>query len=127
METGMDPTKTYNETSELMRRFNDAFRFHDPAALLELVAADCVIENSQPAPNGSRHVGRDACLAVWQGLATATGTQFSLEEVFVAGERAVIRWRYRFGEGESGSIRGVNVMRVRAGQIVEALGYVKGA
>jgi ketosteroid isomerase-like protein len=127
METGMDPTTTFNETSELMRRFNDAFRFHDPAALLELVAADCVIENTQPAPNGSRHVGRDACLAVWQGLATATGTQFSLEEVFVAGERAVIRWRYRFGEGESGSIRGVNVMRVRAGQIVEALGYVKGA
>jgi ketosteroid isomerase-like protein len=127
MEAGMDPTTTYNATSELMRRFNDAFRFHDPAALLELVAADCVIENTQPAPNGSRHVGRDACLAVWQGLASATSTQFNLEEVFVAGERAVIRWRYRFGDGESGSIRGVNVMRVRGGQIVEALGYVKGA
>lgn len=122
----MDPTTTWNETSELMRRFNDAFRFHDSAALLDLVADDCVIENTQPAPNGSRHVGRDACLLLWQGLATAVGTQFNLEEVFVAGERAVIRWRYRFGEGESGSIRGVNVMRVRAGRIVEALGYVKG-
>lgn len=123
----MDPTTTFNATSELMRRFNDAFRFHDPAAFLDLIAADCVIENTQPAPNGSRHVGRDACLAVWQGLASAEGTQFNLEEVFVAGERAIIRWRYRFGEGESDSIRGVNVMRVRDGQIVEALGYVKGA
>ena len=31
-----------NEPSELMRRFNDAFRFHDPAALEPLVADDCV-------------------------------------------------------------------------------------
>ena len=123
----MNGVTSYNETSELMRKFNDAFRFHDPAALVELVAEDCVIENTQPAPNGSRHEGRAACLAVWQGLATASGTQFNLEEIFVAGERAVIRWRYRFGDGESDSIRGVNVMRVRGGVIVEALGYVKGA
>ena len=118
---------TFNQTAELMRRFNDAFRFHDPGALVELIAKDCVIENTNPAPEGSRHVGRDACLAVWQGLASAAGTQFSLEEVFVAGERALIRWRYRFAAGETGSIRGVNVMRVRDGLIVEALGYVKGA
>lgn len=118
---------TWNETAELMRRFNDAFRFHDPAALAGLVAEDCVIENTQPAPNGSRHVGREACLAVWQGLAAATDTQFELEEVFVVDDRAIIRWRYRFGPGEAGSIRGVNLMRVRAGRIVEAMGYVKGA
>jgi len=118
---------TWNETAELMRRFNDAFRFHDPAALPELVAEDCVIENTQPAPNGSRHVGREACLAVWQGLAGATDTQFELEEVFVVDDRAIIRWRYRFGATEASSIRGVNLMRVRAGRIVEAMGYVKGA
>lgn len=122
-----DDVTAWNRTSELMRRFNDAFRLHDPAALVELVATDCIIENTQPAPEGSRHVGREACLSVWQGLASAPGTQFELEEVFVAGERALIRWRYRFGPGERDSIRGVNVMRVREGLIVEALGYVKGA
>ena len=53
--------------------------------------------------------------------------QFDIEEVFVVGERAVIRWRLRWGEGESNSVRGVNVMRVRDGLIVEALGYSKGA
>ncbi len=116
-----------NETAELMRRFNDAFRFHDPKALDDLVADDCVIENTTPAPNGSRHVGRAACLAVWQGLAAATDTRFELEEVFVAGERAVIRWRYRFGPTENDSIRGLNWMRARGGRIVEAMGYVKGA
>jgi len=85
-----------------------------------------VLENTQPAPSGSRHVGRDACLAVWQALAGATGSQFSLEEVFVAGERALIRWHFRFGPTESDFVRGVNWMRTRDGQIVEAMGHVKG-
>jgi hypothetical protein len=49
-----------NETAELMRRFNDAFRFHDPKALEPLVADDCTIENTTPAPNGERRVGRPA-------------------------------------------------------------------
>ena len=33
-------------TSEVIRRFNDAFQRHDPTALIELVAEDCVIENT---------------------------------------------------------------------------------
>jgi ketosteroid isomerase-like protein len=73
-----------SETSGVIQRFSDAFQHHDPAALTELVAEDCVIENTQPAPNGSRHVGREACLAVWQGLATTPGMHFDVEELFVA-------------------------------------------
>jgi ketosteroid isomerase-like protein len=116
-----------SSTSEVIRRFNEAFQQHDPSALAELIAADCVIENSNPAPNGSRHVGREACLALWSRIATTAGTQFDIEDVAVTGERATIRWRLRWGEAESQSVRGVNLMRVRDGQIVEALGYVKGA
>ncbi|MDQ0469791.1 nuclear transport factor 2 family protein [Labrys wisconsinensis] len=115
------------ETEEIMRRFNDAFLQHDPAALAGLVAEDCVIENTTPAPDGARQVGRAACLAVWQGLAARTDASFTLEEVFVAGERATIRWRYRWGEEAGQSVRGVNLMRTRDGLIVEAMGYVKGA
>ena len=114
-------------TSEVIRRFNEAFQRHDPALLSELIAADCVIENSTPAPSGSRHVGHKACLELWSRLATSPGMHFDIEEVFVTGERAVIRWRLRWGEGESNSVRGVNVMRVRDGLIVEALGYSKSA
>ena|SRR5438105_8523304 len=115
------------ETSELMRRFNDVFQRHDPADLSALVADDCIIENTQPAPNGSLHQGRDACVALWSEIATTPGTHFDLEDVFTAGDRAIIRWRYWWGEGESNSVRGVNLMRVRDGRIVEARGYVKGA
>jgi hypothetical protein len=114
------------ETAEIMRRFNDVFQRHNPAALTELVAEGCVIENTVPAPNGARYVGREACSKLWQGLAVEPGTHFDLEEVFVAGDRATIRWRYWWGEGESNSVRGVNLMRVRDGFIVEAMGYVKG-
>jgi ketosteroid isomerase-like protein len=114
-----------HHTSEVMRRFNRAFQCHDPDALTEMVAEDCIIESTRPAPNGSRHVGRRACLAVWQGLAGESGTHFQPEEVFASGDRAIIRWRYFWGAGQNNSVRGVNLMRVRGGQIIEAMGYVK--
>ena len=123
----MQDEATTKVTTEVMRRFNDVFQRHDPSALRELVAHDCVVENTQPAPNGSRHVGREACVALWTGIATSPGTHFDLEDVEVAGDRAIIRWRYCWGEGESNSVRGVNLMRVRGGLIVEAMGYVKGS
>ena len=115
-----------DRTTEVMRRFNDVFQKHDPSALRELVADDCVVENTTPAPNGSRHVGRDACVALWTSIATAPGTHFDLEDVTVSGDRATIRWRFCWGEGEAESVRGVNLMQVRGGVIIHAMGYVKG-
>lgn len=114
------------EAVEVIRRFNDVFQRHDPSDLPKLVGESCVIENTVPAPNGSRHVGRDACVALWREIATTPGTHFDLEDVAVLGDRAIIRWRFSWGEGESNSVRGVNLMRVRDGLIVEAMGYVKG-
>ena len=112
------------ETAEIMRRFNEVFLRHEPSALENLIAEDCVIEKISPAPEGDRCIGREACIALWAGIATEPGTHFNLEAVFAAGDRAVIRWRYWFGEEQS--VRGVNLMQVRDGLIVEAMGYVKG-
>ncbi len=112
------------QTAEIMRRFNDVFQEHDPTGLPDLVADDCIIENTTPAPEGARFVGRDECIKLWSGIATSPGTSFDLEETHAAGDRATIRWRYKWGEGQS--VRGVNLMRVRDGKIVEAMGYVKG-
>ena len=114
------------QTPQVMRRFNDVFQTHDPSPLRELVADDCIVENTTPAPNGSRHVGRDACVALWTGIATAPGTHFDLEDVVVAGDRATILWRFHWGEGEANSVRGVNLMQVSDGLIIRAMGYVKG-
>ncbi|MCX7515178.1 nuclear transport factor 2 family protein [Frateuria sp. STR12] len=113
-------------TASVIRRYNDAFQRHDPAALAELVAEDCVIENSNPAPNGSRHVGREECLALWGRIAGNRDIWFEIEDVAIAGSSATIQWRLRWGESDETSVRGVNLMQVENGQIVKALGYVKG-
>ncbi|MBI3245214.1 MAG: nuclear transport factor 2 family protein [Deltaproteobacteria bacterium] len=113
-------------TAEAIERFNNVFQRHDPAELADLVAEDCVIENTTPAPDGARHVGRVACVTLWQSIATTPNAHFDLEDVFVADERAIIRWRFWWGDGAQNSVRGVNLMRVKDGLIVEGLGYVKG-
>jgi hypothetical protein len=113
------------ETARIMEQFNKAFVEHEPALLADLVGADCVMEAVQPAPDGARYVGREACLAFWEALAGDRAGGFQPEEVVVFGDRATIRWRYRFGDGESDHVAGVNLMRVQDGRIVEALGYSK--
>jgi ketosteroid isomerase-like protein len=112
-------------TAEIIDRFNHAFVNHDPTALDDLIAEDCVMEAIQPAPDGARHKGREASLTFWKALAEDRSTQFEVEDVVVSGEHATIRWRYRFGDAPTDSVRGVNLMRIRDGQIVEALGYSK--
>lgn len=113
------------DTEEIIRRFNDAFLRHDPDRLDELVGEGCVMEAMQPAPDGARYEGRAACLAFWRALAGDHATQFQPEEVRVAGDGATIRWQYRYGPGPADYVRGVNLMRVRDGKIIEALGYGK--
>ncbi|WP_371498086.1 nuclear transport factor 2 family protein [Kitasatospora sp. NBC_00374] len=114
-------------TAEVVDRFNHAFVRHDAGALADLIGEDCVMESVQPAPSGERVEGRAACLAWWQALADDRTARFEPVDVFAAGERATIRWRYRYGEGPTDWVEGVNVMRVRGGLIVEALGYSKTA
>lgn len=66
------------------------------------------MEAVQPAPDGERYEGREACLAFWRTLAADRTTQFQPEEVAVAGDRATIRRQspagHRSGHGRlSGS------------------------
>jgi ketosteroid isomerase-like protein len=114
-----------SQTLQIMQRFNQAFVQHDGALLDDLIAEDCVMESVEPAPDGTRYVGRKACLEFWRKLANSRDGEFTAEDFVAVGEHATIRWRYRFGPALSQSVRGVNVMRVRDGLIVEALGYVK--
>lgn len=114
-----------SRTSEVIDRFNQAFVRHDASLLEDLIAEDCVMESVEPAPDGTRVVGRIANLRFWQNLADNRDGEFAVEDVVVFGDRANIRWRYRFGPGLSQSVRGVTLMRLRDGLIVEALAYAK--
>jgi ketosteroid isomerase-like protein len=119
-----DPAQS-KATAEIVQRFITAFQDRNPAAIRDLVAPDCVMEAMQPAPNGLRVEGYDANVAFWEAMAADPAASFESEEVVIAGDRAIQRWRYHFGAGEENSVRGVTLIRVRNGRIAEALAYAK--
>jgi ketosteroid isomerase-like protein len=112
-------------TREVLDRYNDAFRLHDPSLLSDLIADDCVIEDTSPAPDGVRREGGRACLARWSELAADSTLEFTPELAEIHGDLAVQPWDLRWGNGENDRVRGVNLIRIRDGRIVEARGYVK--
>ena len=114
-------------TERLLTEFNDVFLKHDPSALDRLVAEDCVVENTRPAPDGDRYVGKAACVALWTEIATNQAIRFEPENIYARGDRGEIAWRLVWGDAAGNSVRGVNLMRVRDGKIVHARVYVKGA
>jgi ketosteroid isomerase-like protein len=112
-------------TSEVIDKFNDAFLAHDPSGLAAIISDDCVLENTGPAPDGATYKGHAACVEFWTSIANNTNMWFETENIDVLGDRAIITWRLFWGESKAESVRGVNIMRVHDGKIVEALGYVK--
>jgi hypothetical protein len=116
-------TATPSITADVLERFNRAFLDHDPELLPPLIADGCVIERATPDADGTHFVGRDACLASWQALAADRAGRFTLGETWVFGECGLIFWEYHVG---GRSRKGLNVMRVQDGLVVEARGYLKG-
>jgi len=119
----MDTNTTSSFDDATIERFNRAFLEHDPSLLPGLIAPDCVVERTTPTPEGTHLHGREACLANWQALAANRNGRFTLGEVWVMGERGLIFWEYRIGDTVQ---KGLNVMTVRDGLIVEGRGYTKG-
>lgn len=120
-----DPMETQQQiTTDIMHRFNNAFQERNPAALKDLIAEDCVMESIE-GPDGVLYKGFDACMEFWTALANNKETHFDMEEIVVTGDRAIIKWRFTWGEGPNNSVRGVNLMRVRGNKITEAMGYSK--
>ena len=61
--------------------------------------------------------------AVEQFFADSPSASFTIEEMFVAGDRAFVQWRYSWTDGH---VRGVDVMRIAGERVAESLAYVKG-
>lgn len=113
----------------LVLEFNDAFNLHDVPAMMQLMSEDCVFENTDPAPDGTRYAGKSAVTEFWLGFfRESPNAHIEIEEIFGLGERCIMRWRYSWADsaGEQGHVRGVDVFRVRDGLICEKLSYVKG-
>jgi ketosteroid isomerase-like protein len=113
-----------DEARDTIQQFHEALNRRDLDALAALITDDCVFEATSPAPDGTRHVGRQAVLEACRVFfADSPTTHFEMEEMFGAGDRVVVRWVYRWADGY---VRGVDVLRVRAGRVAETLAYVKG-
>jgi ketosteroid isomerase-like protein len=116
-------------TLEAIERFNQAFGRHDVDGVMQAMADDCVFENTCPPPDGERYDGQTQVRGFWERFfRSSPDAVFETEEIFAAGDRCVIRWLYRWvdGDGKPGHIRGVDVLRVRDGKVAEKFSYVKG-
>ena len=116
---------TPRTTQEVLNQYDEAFRSHDPSLLQDLIADDCVIEDTSPGPDGARHEGAAACLARWSGLAADLSLTFTTEPAEIHGDLAIAPWALTWGAGEGDRVRGLNLIRIRDGRIVHARGYVK--
>ncbi len=107
-------------------RFNDAFNRHDLAELRSLITDDCVFVDTTP-PSGVTHRGADAVLAAFAKLfADSPAARFETVGGFVSETRGAYRWRYRWGNGATDFVEGVDLMCCREGRVAEKLAYVKG-
>lgn len=109
--------------------FNDALNAADVDGMMACMTADCVFENTEPPPDGERFEGQAAVRAFWEFFFnSALEPHIEVEEIFGAGGRVMMLWRYSWkdGGGSAGHIRGVDVYRLQGGLIAEKLSYVKG-
>src|SRR5215210_2714874 len=126
MTTPQDPATA--ATIAAIRAFDAAIRRRDIEAMMALSTEDVVWETTTP-PDGERYEGQEAARrGIEEFFRSSPGAAFEIEEVVAMGERAfftlVYRWVY--GEGKPGHVRGVDTVRVRDGKIAETCAYVKG-
>lgn len=108
---------------QVVEAFGAAWADHDLERALDLTTEDCVFDSTDPAPDGTRSVGREAIRKAWQPIFDDASARFEAEETFAAGDRVVQLWRYVW---DGGHVRGVDVLRVRDNKVAEKLAYVKG-
>lgn len=117
-----------NDTRAAIERLHQAVNSHDVEAVTAAITDDCFFESTLP-PDGDAYEGKAAIGAFFSKLFdSAAERTFDIEELFIAEDRGVMRWRHRWTDlaGSTGHVRGVDVFRVRDGKVAEKLSYVKG-
>ena len=115
--------------SRIVLEFNEAFNRHDVEGMMKLMSDDCVFENTDPAPDGTRYAGKEAVTQFWKNFfQESSQAHIEIEEIFGLGMRCVMRWKYEWidAENKKGHVRGVDIFQVREGIITEKFSYVKG-
>ena len=108
---------------KVVEAFGNAWAAHDLDAAVAMITDDCIFDTTEPAPDGTRFIGRNAIREAWRPIFEDSAASFEAEETFSTSDRVVQLWRYTWS---SGHIRGVDVMRIRDGLVSEKFSYVKG-
>ena len=110
---------------KIIDSFNEAFNRHNVDGMMALMTEDCVFENTDPPPDGTRYAGQEAVRQFWvEFFRAAPQAHILIEELVINGDRAFQRWVYHWSA--SGYVRGVDIFRLSGGKIAEKLSYVKG-
>src|SRR5690349_3166873 len=103
---------------DILNGFNDACNRHDVDAMMAMMTADCVFDNTFPTPDGSLYRGQENVRRFWEEFfAGSPRAHFEIEEIFVHEDRAAQRWVYTWvdAQGVSGHVRGADLFRFRDG------------
>lgn len=118
------------QTLETISRWNDAWNEHDLDRVMELLHDDVEFDNW----TGGRVKGKEALRQAWAPwFREHGGFHFTEEDIFVdeKAEKVLFRWLLDWPsaekghEGESEQRRGVDVLQLRHGLIIQKLTYSK--
>lgn len=82
-----------------------------------------------PPPDGAPFQGQDAVRGLWNDFfKSSPSIKFDIKDMFASGDRCLVQWTFRWvgQDGQPGSVRGVDLFKVREGKVSEKLVYVKG-
>jgi ketosteroid isomerase-like protein len=108
---------------EVVEAFGERWADHDLEGALAMLTEDAVFDATGPAPDGLRHVGREAIRTAWKPIFDDLVSRFEVEATFSCGDHVVQLWTYHWADGH---VRGVDVFRVEGDRVAEKLAYVKG-
>lgn len=119
----------FEASIRIVLEFHEAFNRHDVGGMMQLMSDDCVLENSEPAPDGAIYKGKENITRFWQDFfQKSPHAQVEIEDIFSAGMRCIMRWKYDWvdSSGKKKHVRGVDIFQLKEGFIHEKLSYVKG-
>jgi ketosteroid isomerase-like protein len=105
--------------------FSEAFLRQDVDAVMAAMSDDPIFDAPSPQPDGTCFKGRLLVRAIWD-IVFKSGITFEIEEMFMTGDRAVLRWvASREVDGKKETLRGADIFYLQGGKVTAKLTYSK--
>ncbi len=112
------PESTTDGTLEAVDRYLNAISGRDYDGMVASMTEDCVSEDTDPRPNGTRFVGNETIAKYFMGM--GPDDVFEIKEKFASRDRCAVLWNYHWlRNGMRGNNRGTDTLRIRGGKVSE--------